>query len=280
MDVKLVEERILVLPDHFDLVAAEMRAGPRRLDAFGTLAKMSGLLAKPKLGDIELVYKERRLQPFWSLRCTAICAYERTRTHHLKLPAEVRQIAIGGQTSEVQSRSASIPVLETCREEFHKEAVFDARSGQPATELTQSAKTGARLISPEALAALGVEHTVLLPPQAKAAVVIRDLVASLNPRIEADRLIEETVVFETIDLCYRPIYAFRYRRQGKEAVVEVDGVTGEVKLGGSTFEAYLGKMLEPRFLIDVGAETFNLFIPGATLVKVLVVKGMDLRDRR
>jgi hypothetical protein len=279
MDVKLVEERILVLPDHFDLVSAEMRAAPRRLDAFGTLAKMSGLLSKPKLDDIELVYKERRLQPFWSLRCTAICAYERTRTHHLKLPPEVRRIAVGGETSEVQSRSASIQVLETCREEFHKEAMFDARSGQPAAELTSSAKAGARPISPEALSALG-ESAVLLPPQAKAAVVIRDMLASFNNRIEADRLVEETVAFEAIDLCYRPIYAFRYRRQGKEAVVEVDGVTGEARLGGSTFEAYLGKVLEPRFLIEVGAETFNLFIPGATLVKVLMVKGLDLRDRR
>ena len=50
--------------------------------------------------------------------------------------------------------------------------------------------------------------------------------------------------------------------------------------GGATFEAYLGKVLEPRFLLEVGAEAANLFIPGATLVKVLVAKGIDMRQRR
>ncbi len=110
--------------------------------------------------------------------------------------------------------------------------------------------------------------------------VVREVLSGLMGRIEADKVLEETVAFDRLDICYRPIYAFRYRRQGKEAVLEVDGVTGEVKLGGSTFEALLGKVLEPRFLLEVGAETVNLFIPGATLVKVLVAKGMDMRERK
>ncbi|MEO6339993.1 MAG: hypothetical protein ABIO39_08160 [Caulobacteraceae bacterium] len=279
MDVRLAEERVLLLPDYFDMESAQTRAAARRIDAFGTLAKMAGLLAKPKADDIELVYKERRLQPYWGMTCTAVCAYERTRRHALKLPPEVRQIAIAGQTWDVQAQAAAVQVLETCRQEIRKESMFDALTGQPSPDLPPTAKTAARRIAEDALAGLG-EGAVVVPPRAKAPVVIRDMLATLGPKIEADRLIEETVSFEAIDLYYRPIYAFRYRRGAKEAVVEVDGVTGEVKLGGATFEAYLGKMLDPRFLIEVGAETVNLFIPGATLVKVLVNKGMDLRERR
>ena len=280
MDVRLAEERVLLLPDYFDLASAEARASAKRMDAFGTLAKMAGLLSKPKADDIELVYSERRLQPYWSLTCTAVCAYERTRRHILKLSAEVRAIDIAGERFEAQGQQAVVPVLETCRQEIRKEAVFDALTGQPAPDLPAPARTAARAIAEDALAGLGEGGAVVVPPRAKAAVVIRDMLAALGPKIEADRLIEETVSFEAIDLYYRPTYAYRYRRAGKEAVVEVDGVTGEVKLGGATFEAYLGKMLDTRFLLEVGAETVNLFIPGATLVKVLVNKGMDLRESR
>lgn len=279
MDVTLAEERIFLLPDSLDMAAAEAKAYPKRIDAFGTLAKLGGLLSKSKPDEVELVYKERRLQPYWNLACTAAVAYERTRRHALKLPAEVRQISVAGQSWDAQGREAVIQVLETCRTEQRREQLFDALTGHPVEALAAGAKAGARRIEMAALPDLA-DQAVVVPPQANAAVAIRDLLAGMNNKIEADRLIEETAVFEAVDLYYRPTYAFRYRRGGKEAVVEVDGTSGEVRLGGATFEAYLGKVLEPRFLIEVGAETINLFIPGATLVKVLVNKGMDLRDRR
>jgi hypothetical protein len=279
MDIRLADERILVLPDALTPESAEALAAPRRIDAFGTLAKMAGLLSKPKPDEIELVYKERRLQPYWVLTCTRVCAYERSRQHVLKLPPEVRQITVVGELYDVRAQQAAIQVMESCREESRKDAVFDALTGEPAADIPAAARTAAMPVTEEALSALA-GNTVLVPPKAKAAVVVRDLLNGLSNKIDADRLIEETVSFEAIDLYYRPVYAFRYRRQGKEAVVEVDGVNGEVRLGGATFEAYLGKVLEPRFLLEVGAETINLFVPGATLVKVLVAKGMDMRERR
>jgi hypothetical protein len=279
MDVRLTEERVLVLPDYFNMDIAEARAQVRRVDAFGTLAKMAGLVGKVRAEEIELIYKERRLQPYWALACTAVCTYERSRRHTLKLPPEVTEVSIGGDAYAVKAQQAQIQVLENCRQELRKEAVFDALSGAKAADLTASARSAARRVEPEALSTLS-DGTVIVPPQIKAPVVIRDLLATLGPKIEADRLVEETVSFEQIDLYYRPVYAFRFRRAGKEAVVEVDGVTGEARLGGSTFEAYLGKMLEPKFLVEVGAETLNLFLPGATLVKVLALKGMEMTVRK
>jgi len=62
-------------------------------------------------------------------------------------------------------------------------------------------------------------------------------------------------------------------------VVEVDALTGEARTAGSTFEDHLGKILEPRFLLDVGAEAANIFIPGATVVKLALVKGLELHEK-
>ncbi len=280
MDVKLPDERVLILGETFDMEGAEMRAATRKIDAFGTLAKMAGLLAKPKDQEFELVYRERRLQPFWSIACTAVCAYERTRQHSIKLAPEVRQATVAGELHAVTGHELTLQVLETCREEMRREATYDALSGQAAPDLAGRLKFNSEVASEERLAAAAKSGTVVVPPQAKASVVVREVLSGLIGKIEADKMLEETVTFDTIDLYYRPVYAFRYRRGGKEAVVEVDGLTGEAKAGGATFEAYLGKVLEPRFLLDVGAEAANLFLPGATLVKVIVAKGIEMRQGR
>ena len=71
MNVELADERFLILTDRFSMDHAEGRATTKRIDAFGTLAKMSGFLNKPKDDDFELIYRERRLQPFWRLICAA-----------------------------------------------------------------------------------------------------------------------------------------------------------------------------------------------------------------
>ena len=81
---------------------------------------------------------------------------------------------------------------------------------------------------------------------------------------------------DAIDLVYRPVYAVRYRWQQKEAVVEVDAVTGDARIGGTTFEAYVGKLVDRDFLLDAGVEAANMFIPGVNLAKIIVAKGMKL----
>ena len=121
---------------------------------------------------------------------------------------------------------------------------------------------------------------VIVPPEAKASMVVRDVVAAAIGKIDADTVTEELVRVEAVDLYYRPIHAFRYRRADKEAVVEFDAVTGEARVGGDTFEQYLGKALEPRFLLDVGAETLNFVVPGANLAKLIIVKGMEMKGLR
>ncbi len=279
MDVSLAEERVLVLPAKVDIATAEEKAAARRIDAFGTLAKMAGLLSKPKPEEFELVYKESRLQPAWYISGESVCAYERTKEHVLKLAPEVRQATVSGQPHEVVGGQVALAVLEDCREEKRHQFYYDALGGKAAPELADRLGFAAEVSDTDALTRMAEAGTVVVPPQVKASVVVREILTGLMGKIDADKVLEETVSFDRIDLYYRPVYAFRYRRQGKEAVVEVDGLTGEAKPGGATFEAYLGKVLEPSFLIEMGAEVANLFIPGATLVKVLVIKGMEMKRR-
>jgi hypothetical protein len=279
MNVELAEERVLVLPDPSTMEGAQARAWAKRVDAFGALARMSGLLGKPKDDEFELVYKERRLQPFWRLTATATYAYERTRSYTVKVAPEVQSVALGPETKPVSAGGFSIIGLESCREETRKEFFYDGLSKAALADMSVYVKFGGEVTTSDELNEIAKAGTIVVPPEAKSSMIIREVVAAMLSKIDADRVLEETVRIESVDLYYRPVYAFRYRRQGKEAVVEYDALTGVARPGGETFETYLGKIMEPKFLFDVTVETANIFFPGATLARVIVNKSLEFKKR-
>jgi hypothetical protein len=279
MNVELAEERVLVLPDPSTMEGAQARAWAKRVDAFGALARMSGLLGKPKDEEFELVYKERRLQPFWRLTAMATYAYERTRSYTVKVAPEVQSVALGPETKPVSAGAFAISGLESCREESRKEFFYDGLSKAALADMSVYVKFGGEVATSDELNEIAKTGTIVVPPEAKSSMIIREVVAAMLSKIDADRVLEETVRIESVDLYYRPVYAFRYRRQGKEAVVEYDALTGIARPGGETFETYLGKIMEPKFLFDVTVETANIFFPGATLARVIVNKSLEFKKR-
>ena len=276
MNVELANERFLVLTDRYSMDHAEGRASTKRIDAFGTLAKMSGFLNKPKEGDFELIYRERRLQPFWRLICAADYAYERTRRYAVKVAPEVQSVLLCDQTLTAGNGEITVAGLETCAESLRKETLYDALTKAPNAALAAYLKYDAVEVTPETLQAHAGEDTIVVPPVAKASELIRDALSGVIAKIEADTVLDERIRVEAVDLYYRPVYAFRYRWQGKEAVIEFDGLTGEAKPGGATFEQYLGQVLEPNFLLNAGVEAAGLFIPGARLAEIVISKGLAL----
>ena len=280
MNVELAEERILLLTDRFSMEHAEGRAWTKRIDAFGAMAMMGNLLSRPRDDEFEVVYRERRLQPFWRLASSATYTYERTREHALPLPPEVTEIEVCGQVLPVVGGRATITGKESCHEVRRREVLIDGLTGLTHPDYAPYLDFPAVEATAESLSVLSSQGAVVVPPQTKGSMLVRDALAATIGKIDADRVLEETVRLEAVDLYDRPIYAFRYRRQGREAVVEFDALTGAIKAqGGSTFEQHLGKVLDPAFLLDVSAEAANLFIPGATVAKIVLVKGMEMHRR-
>jgi hypothetical protein len=284
MNVELAEERILLLIDRFTIDHAEGRAWAKRTEAFGALAKIGGLLNKPKDEDYEVVYRERRLQPFWRLAAHTDYVYERRREHRVKVGPEVQSVTLYDHVIPATGREVALTVVESCREETRREWLFDGITKKDTPTLKPYTAFDAKTVSADELndqarTADSKYPTVIVPPQAKSSSLTRDVIAQVIPKIDADKVIEEKVQIEAIDLFYRPVYAFRYRWQGKEAVVEFDAVTGEARTGGATFENYLGKLIEPGFLLDAGAEAANMFIPGVNLAKIIVVKSLKLGEK-
>lgn len=280
MQVELTEERAFRIAPRLSQEEAEGRAWARRVDAFGALSKMAGLLSKPRDDEFAVVYRERRLQPFWRCVAVAHCVYERTRDYQVAVAPAVRSVIIGDENLEAAAGHIVVRGRESCREESRREIFYDGLTGQPRADLVGYLRYDAAELTPAQIAAIPAEGVVLVPSQTRASTLVRDVVAGAIGKYDADRVLEELIRVEATELYYRPVYAFRFHRADKEAVVEVDGLTGETRTGGATFEAYLGKALDPLFLLDIGAEAVNMIIPGANLAKMVLVKGIESRRNR
>jgi len=283
MEITVADERALLLKEQLSMDQAEGRAWSGKTDAFGAIAKMTSFLQRPKDDDFELVYKEHRYQPFWHVVCNAHYVYERSRQYPLALSGpEVEAVTIEGTRYQATNGLVTLTGLEHCREESHQEVFVEGISGEKVPTLADYLKFQATEVPVEELDDFAPEGTIVVPPQARASAIVREVLAGMIKNVEADRILEEQVEVERVDLYYRPVYAFQYRwlSKGKEAVMEYDALTGQLQAGGKTFQQYVGKVLDPEFLFDMGVDTVDLLVPGGGIAIKLARKGINVARSR
>ena len=85
--------------------------------------------------------------------------------------------------------------------------------------------------------------------------------------VQADKLMEETLLLENADLYYRPVYAFEYKWQprDKSAVVEIDGATGQMRQAPSLLHEVKGVFTQKDAWFDITADTVGMLVPGANI---------------
>ena len=280
MDIQLGTERIFVLRERDGGEQVRQQAMDHRTQAFGS--GIGSLLSRPKADDVELVASQRRLEPFWHVAGRATYVYERTRSYPVVASApEVQSVTILGTDYPVGRSGTgtgpgtfSITALEHCREE--RSHVLDA-----------DARTGARIADAAVVlsgprdevadpATLTADDTVVIPPEQRASFVVRQLLGEMLKPVQADRILEESLTLETIDLCYRPIraYEFHWKSKDKRGVVEIDAVTGAFRQGGS-FLPQLGRVITRDALFDIGADTIGLLVPGGSIAVKVARAALD-----
>lgn len=283
MDVNLAEERAFLLQAQLTMDQAEGRAWGNKIDAFGRLVKVTSLFTRPKDDDFKLLYKEQRYQPFWHVICSAHYVYERRRKYSLSVSGpEVKSINIEGMEYDSTSGAISLVGLEHCQEEQRKDIVVDGFSNQPTPALADYLKYASTDIPQDQLDEFAPADVIVVPPQARASAVVREVLIGMIKSIQADRILEDRIEVEKIDLYYRPVYAFQYRwiSKEKEAIIEYDGLTGKLQTDGKTFQQYAGKILDPEFLLDISIDAVDLLVPGGGLAIKLAKKGIELAQSR
>jgi hypothetical protein len=283
MDITLADERAFLVKEQLSLEQAEGRAWEKKVDAFGRMVKVASFLQRPKDSDFELLYKEHRYEPFWHIVCQARYVYERQRAYPITLSGkEVKAVTLDEKRHEVIDGRIHLTFTEHCHEEPASTLFLNGYTNEPDETLSQYLKHPANEVPPEHLEELGKQGAIVLPVQARASAVVRNVLLDVLKNIKADTILEDAVEITNVDLYYHPVYAFQYRWHSKEkdAIVEYDAVTGELRTEGKTFQQYMGKLLDPEFLFDIGADTIDLLVPGGGLAIKLARKSIDVARSR
>lgn len=279
MQIEVAEQRMLLLKDKLTPEEAKDKAWQKKVGAFDALSKVVGLLSRPKDEDFELTYSEHRYEPFWHVKAQARYAYRRKAEYRVPVSAAVvKGVTVLGQEFDSAGGAIRLPVTESCLQEELDENYVDGVSGKSTPGLKAYLEYGAAEVAGELKDAVAAD-AILVPPQARVSAIMRDSLSKMIKGIQADEILEEKVEVANMDLYYRPVYAFKYlwKAKQKEAILEIDGLTGEARTGSRVFNEYVGKMLERDFLFDVTADAVGMFVPGGSIAVKAVKKVMDAR---
>jgi hypothetical protein len=284
MDVHLAPTHIYTLNPSLDFEAAEQQAIDKRI---ATVAGgLGGLFSRPKPEEVDLVYKEIRYESFWHVACTVRYTFERNKEFIVPVTGvEVRKVTImdhefeiaaqpaqpassGGFLSQLGQqighgntvRTFTLAGVEHCVDENRQVQYLDAINSQAlqlGADYVQKDKTEVLDLSP-----LTSGEVLVMVPQLSAAKIAKSVLGAMIKPIQADKILEETTEIETLDLYFRPIYAFEFawKTKNKTGVAEFDAVTGAM-ISGKALHTRSDKAITRESLFDINAETVTSLIP-------------------
>jgi hypothetical protein len=267
LDIALAEQGTFVIEASISPEDARGRAATYKGSAFGALAQ---LFSKPKPDDVAVEARGLRYEPFWHATCHVRIVYDRRETYRfaVKTPDHVASISFGDATYPVEAGTIAIPALAHCVRDRRQELWIDAASGET---------VAARTLDPAKISAVELEHfpppgAEVVQPTVRASAVVRQLLGSDTAPIEADSLSESRADVERLDLYFRPVYPFTlsWAAKGKSVDIVLDAMTGEIATVKGGLHPVLGRLLHKDVLFDIGSETLNLVVPGASIPLRLV----------
>jgi hypothetical protein len=279
MDIYLATEHAYHLIPQFSVDVARDRVEQKKVSLIaGTLG---ALFSRAKPEELQLVSVENRVEPFWLIAASSRTAYDRA--HAYTVPAsgaEVKGVTVLGQDLAVTTPAKGVPSftingVEHCVQELKTQQTFDGITGNK-TDLLKYVNV-AKTEIPD-LSTFAPEGVLVIPPQVKANAVVRQVTAEvLQPVHNVQTIHEERVDISTVDLNFRPCYAFEYEwaSRNKRVVIEFDPITGEMRTGGKKLSDQIKGILTRDLLFDVTADAFGTLVPGGSIAVKLVKAVVD-----
>jgi len=279
MDIYLATEHIYHFIPQFNLDVARDRVEQKKVNLVaGTLG---ALFSRAKPEELQLATVENRVEPFWLLAASSRTMYDRTRTYSVPTGgAEVRSVTVLGQDVPVTPQPKGAPAftltgVEHCAQELRTQQTFDGITGVKVDFLKYENAAKTEIADLRAFAPEGV---LVVPPQVQANAVVRQVTAEVvQPVQNVQAIHEERVDIETIDLNFRPVYAFEYdwAAKNKRVVIEFDPLTGDMRTGGKRWSDQIKDLVSRDLLFDITADAFGTIVPGGGIAVKLVKAVVD-----
>jgi hypothetical protein len=271
-EILIQNERLLLIDDILGWEKARQVAADHKVKAMGMFSQ---LLFRPKPDDIAIVYEEKRYQAFWHIVGTLFLDYKRKTRHKVPVETMVKTITIEGieYTANQTDHTFEIEGIEHCQEEQREELLVDAQTDKPG-DFTRYMRCSSKQI--ESMDILTQDGAQIAYMQAKASFLIRQVLNKLVRPYKADEILEERIAIEELNLYFYPLYTFEYSwtNKDKKALVEFDGVTGEVRKGQKISDKLL-KSFSYDDMFDFAKEIAG-FVPGGGLAMMTGRKAYQI----
>lgn len=279
MDIYLATEHAYHLIPQFSVDVARDRVEQKKVNLIAGM--LGALFSRAKPEELRLVTVENRVEPFWLVGASSRTAYDRA--HSYTIPAsgtEVKSVTVLGQDLSVTPQAKGAPSftfngIEHCVQELNTQQTFDGITGTK-VDLLKYINVAKTEIAD--LGAFAPEGVLVIPPQVKANAVVRQVTAEVvQPVHNVQTIHEERVDISTVDLNFRPMYAFEYEwaSKGKRVVIEFDPITGEMRTGGKKLSDQIKGVLTRDFIFDITADAFGTIVPGGSIAVKLVKAVVD-----
>jgi hypothetical protein len=273
MDISLADERAFQINPQVTLEVARVRVDDKRT---GLVAGTVGaLLSRPKPDEIRMVSMENRLEPFWAVTIKTHTVFDRNRIFTFSAAGpEVKSVTLLEHEVPTQAQLKGAPTVtlqgvEHCLEETEITRNFDGVSGAKGDYARYVTAPSLEILD---LGTFAPENILVVPPQARASAVVRQVMGEIVQAVQAQTILEERVDVTAIDLYFRPVYAFEYEwaAKNKKVVVEYDAITGDARAGGKWLGEQLKGMVTRELVFDVTADAVGLIVPGGSIAVKLV----------
>jgi hypothetical protein len=281
MDIYLATEHAYHFIPQFTIDVARDRVEQKKVSLIaGTLGS---LFSRAKPEELHLATVENRVEPFWLVEASSRTKYDRARTYNVAASGdEVKNVTLLGTEFPTISQPKGGPTftlmgVEHCVQELQSRQTFDGITGAKVDLLKYAGSAKTEIAD---LSNFAPEGVLVVPPQVKANAVVRQVTAEVvQPVQNVQAIHEERVDIETVDLNFRPIYAFEYEwaAKNKRAVIEFDPLTGEMHIGGKTWSDQIKSLVNRDLLFDITADAFGTIVPGGSIAVKLVKAVVDRR---
>lgn len=260
--------------------AAKIKANEEKESAFnaikGSISKVGKLFnLKKENDDIEVSYVDCLYRSYWCVDAQRFTQYECDIEYPINISNQnTKQIRImlegGVAVYDVENNQTKIKVTEICERKNDYYNIIDNETAYIDNDFHKNYIENNNYRKRK----FNADSDKILKPEMSKTGLIQRVNATLTTEIRADRILNDQITYNRIELYLVPIYFFEcYKKSTKEkAQIKINALTGKIVRDNNSLKDVLSSDEMKSTIIDVTAEVASSFLPGSGPVLKLLVK--------
>lgn len=256
--------------------AAEEQAEKKKLSAFPLMDRINPFAPRPKAGDVLQSKGILRHEPFWFVAGCRAVDYTCEADYPIIMHNEyAKSVHFKGHDFDITQGAGKarivIPVQEKCFREIPYSTYLDGLKREIKQSVMENYVKKYKMTEIESIEPSSNAVTLQVP----LASIMQIATAKMQGEaIKAHEIMADELTFEKCYLYYRPVFAFEFvwTTTGKTAVIEVDGLTGEIMENGVWYQDTVDRIMTREMLVMVSAEVAGHIVPGGSFAVRMIDK--------